>query len=203
MKRTALSLSIAALAVLILAGCQGAEEPPGPLELSVADLRGIDSIELVPVFGRINAALAALPTDELGEVLSRMIDDTETLYAEENAAYEALWVLEVEYGTPEPVDLIARRTYTFRWFPRWAPGTGGGIQSFNADFDSVEEIREIRASRILRMREARDQFDLTRAGRAISLDFRVALNHIREAEERLGRARAEIEFDETGVRPLQ
>ena len=50
MKRTTLLLSTASLAVLILAGCQGAEERPDPLDVSVAELRAIDETEIVPVF---------------------------------------------------------------------------------------------------------------------------------------------------------
>ena len=210
MKRTPVLLSTAAFVGLILAGCQSGEqgqaaEESDPLEISVSDLRALEpnDIELIPVFSRIERAMDALPTEERVEILSVMVEDAEALYAEENAVYESLWALEVEHGTPNPVDVFARGTsYRFRWFPRWAPGRGAP-NGPDGDFDSVEDFREIRATRILRMREALNQFDLVRGGRAVLTDFRVAVQHIGQAERLLERAQAEIEFDQTGVRPPQ
>ena len=105
--------------------------------------------------------------------------------------------MEVEHGTPEWVG----NGYRFRVFPRSAPGTDYNFGSLDPDFDSVDEIRETRSARIRGSRESLNEFDLSRAGGRMSTDFRAALSHIHEAEERLGRARAKIEFEETGIRP--
>ena len=140
--------------------------------------------------------LRELSSDDLIEALTAMVDEIEELYAEEITLLEELWALEVEHGQPDRDGNF----YRFRFYPRRLPGS---LSVGLGDFDSVEKIRELRATRITQFREQLTEFDLSRPRAFIPSSLETAKNRITRLENTLRRALAEIEFDKTGRRPSQ
>ena len=182
MKSFHLILCSAGAAVLVLAGCQTAEEPAPELQLSPADL-------------------AALDPDDLIAALTEILDETEALYAEENRILEALWQLEVEHGATEPTRTALGMRYSFRFYP---PRLPGNISAFGqTDYDSVEESQERRATAIMGARQSLTAFDLSTPRFRMPGAHDSAERRVASVQAMLDRAQAEIEFDQTGVRPSQ